>query len=204
MSSELPTAGETGVGGQRGGGKASFAAGLTKNMRRRLQYRQRRETALFLVAATGGKDVPVCFMQDKYCEGSLELDHLVYETDSVKASHGNLRVVEALEHPERFRLLCKNHHLREHVIRLKEKGLPIGSPPIGKDHQANEAILSRVESQKQRGPRIVQVTTGKAIGGQTAFEKSLRLPYHLRPSPRPWELSEWEARQVDGEENEWD
>jgi len=58
-------------------------------------------------------------------KGRLELHHIYYAEDSVKGSKGHRlrRVIEALEHPERFVLLCKACHSA--VTLVENHGLQI-------------------------------------------------------------------------------
>jgi len=51
-----------------------------------------------------------CFRCFSTKQWALELDHVGYWKDSVRNSHGAERSLEALQHPERFMIMCRRCH----------------------------------------------------------------------------------------------
>jgi hypothetical protein len=68
----------------------------------------------------------------------LELDHVGYWKDSVKYGHGAERSREAIEHPERFMIMCRRCHrmydlrLSENLQKRKSRRTPKHRPPKGR------------------------------------------------------------------------
>lgn len=72
-------------------------------------------------------------------ENALELHHVVREPDSARSSYQAVR--EALQHPERFMLLCRVHHLDTHVRLLETTGSM--DPNSGMDRKAVLSLMGR-------------------------------------------------------------
>lgn len=87
-------------------------------IRSKRYYRALREKLL----KEGGSKCQMCLKLNLQSTGKLEFHHLKYAKDSVRDGHALARLLEVRDHPKRFALVCKKHHLFIHA----NSRIPIG------------------------------------------------------------------------------
>ena len=114
--------------------------------------------ALYLVAASAGYTSPRCFVEGCPVKDHLQLAHREYVETSPKGSGKTMeRAKEAIEVPERFKLLCFDHHLAESIELAIARGLPRDQAQLSHmQGLANNAIINRINERRRRREESAQ------------------------------------------------
>lgn len=144
---------------------------------------QARLSALFKVAGYWKKPKPACFR----CgfEAKLELAH-IDDGQSSTVQNGRDRAKDAYLHPERYMILCRLHHIQDHITKLKGE---MGTEPFSR-------FWWGIENPSPKGMDWV------ALRAILRREEERRRPTKQRTTRRPLFYSTWEGGGEEGEEEE--